>query len=107
MKNFIQDLVERHNFQAVRLLNILREVQAEFRCIPQDAVEILADLLKIERTQVISVVEFYSFFHFQPKGRYDILVSDSITDDMMGKQALMDYFSEKLVVSLGVTVSDI
>ncbi|MFW5444412.1 MAG: NAD(P)H-dependent oxidoreductase subunit E [Methylococcaceae bacterium] len=106
MKNFIQDLVERHNFQAVRLLNILREVQAEFRCIPQDAVEILADLLKIERTQVISVVEFYSFFHFQPKGRYDILVSDSITDDMMGKQALMDYFSEKLVVSLGETRND-
>jgi [NiFe] hydrogenase diaphorase moiety large subunit len=45
----------------------------------------LALLLDIHETQIRSVVEFYSFFHLQPRGEYDILISDSITDLMLGE----------------------
>ena len=106
MKEFIQQLLERNGFQPERLLNILREIQAEFRYIPKDVIEILADKLNIERTQIVSVVEFYSFFHLQPRGQYDILLSDSITDHMMGKQNLMAYFSAQIAVELGVVSDD-
>lgn len=106
MKKFIQQLLERNGFQPECLLNILREIQAEFRYIPKDAIEILADKLNIERTQIVSVVEFYSFFHLQPRGQYDILLSDSITDHMMGKQNLMAYFSAQIAVELGVVSDD-
>lgn len=106
MKKFIQQLLERNGFQPERLLNILREIQSEFRYIPIDAIEILADKLNIERTQIISVVEFYSFFHLQPRGQYDILLSDSITDHMMGKQNLMAYFSAQIAVELGAVSDD-
>jgi len=106
MKAFILNLVEKNDFQSVRLLNILREIQDEFHFISKDAIEIVADLLKIERTQIISVIEFYSFFHLEPRGQYDILLSDSITDHMMGKQSLMAYFSEQLGVTVGNVRSD-
>jgi [NiFe] hydrogenase diaphorase moiety large subunit len=106
MKAFILNLVEKNDFQSVRLLNILREIQKEFHFISKDAIEIVADLLKIERTQIISVIEFYSFFHLEPRGQYDILLSDSITDHMMGKQSLMTYFSEQLGVTVGNIRSD-
>ena len=58
MKKFIEEVVVRNNFQSVRLLDILREVQARFRYISKETIEILADLLSIERTQIISVIEF-------------------------------------------------
>ena len=106
MKAFIQNVVERNDFQSVRLLNIMREIQDEFRYISKESIEILADLLTIERTQIISVAEFYSFLHLEPKGQYDILLSDSITDHMMGKQSLMAYFAEQLGVSIGSTRED-
>ena len=106
MQKFIQQLLEKYDFQAVRLLNILREIQAEFQFISTEAIEILAKLLNIERTQIISVIEFYSFFHLKQRGQYDILVSDSITDLMLGKPALMAYLSEQLNVAIGSVRAD-
>ena len=106
MKPFIKVLIKRNNFQSVHLLSILRELQAHYRFISKEAIEILADLLNIERTQIISVVEFYSFFHLQPRGLYDILLSDSINDHMLGKQSLMTYFAGQLNVSIGEVRAD-
>lgn len=106
MEKFIHELVASNGFQSVRLLNILRAIQSEYRYIPKDAIELLAGLLDIERTQIISVIEFYNFFHLQPRGQYDILLSDSITDHMLGKQVLQDYFSEQLAVAIGATSED-
>jgi [NiFe] hydrogenase diaphorase moiety large subunit len=63
-------------------------------------------LLNISRTQIIGVVEFYSFFHLTPRGQYELLISDSITDHMLGKQSLIDYLSEKLNVAIGEVRQD-
>ncbi len=106
MKHFIQKVVTDNQFKPVRLLAILRAVQTEFTYIPKEAIEIIAELLNIERTQIISVVEFYSFFHLQPRGQYDILISDSITDQMLGKDALMKYFSSQLNIKVGEVRAD-
>jgi [NiFe] hydrogenase diaphorase moiety large subunit len=101
MKQFIQDLAETNRYQATHLLHILREVQSHYHYIPEAAIEQIAELLNISRTQIIGVVEFYSFFHLTPRGQYDLLISDSITDHMLGKQSLIDYLSEKLNVAVG------
>ena len=62
MNQFIQDLTEKNSYQSTHLLRILRAVQAEYHYIPKDAIDQLAELLCISRTQIISVIEFYSFF---------------------------------------------
>jgi [NiFe] hydrogenase diaphorase moiety large subunit len=56
--------------------------------------------------QVQAVVEFYSFLHRKPRGRFDILFSDNIVDRMAGKQALMDRLCERLGVEAGVPRAD-
>ena len=106
MKQFIINVIEKNHFKSERLLAILREVQDKYRFISKDAIEIIAEQLNIERTQIVSVIEFYSFFHLQPRGQYDILMSDSITDQMMGKQSLIEYFSQQLNVSIGEVRQD-
>ena len=106
MHSFIQDLAETNRYQATRLLSILRAIQTRYHYIPEVAIEQLAELLKIPRTQIISVVEFYSFFHLSPRGQYEILISDSITDHMLGKKGLLDYLSKKLKVAVGEVRQD-
>lgn len=106
MKTFIQKVLTDADYQPARLLTILRALQAEYQHIPIDAIDILADTLNIPRTQIIAVVEFYSFLHLTPQGRYDILISDSITDRMQGKENLLGYLSSVLKVKVGQVRDD-
>lgn len=106
MHHFIQDLAETNHYLPTRLLHLLREIQARYHHIPSAAIEQLADLLTISRTHIIGVIEFYSFFHLTPRGHYELLVSDSITDHMLGKIPLLDYLSTKLEVAVGEVRND-
>lgn len=106
MKNIIQTMLAEADYQPVRLLQILRSVQAHYRYIPEEAIAYLAEGLNIPRTQIIGVAEFYSFFHLTPQGRYDVLISDSITDRMLGKENLINYLSTILKVRIGQVRED-
>lgn len=106
MQQFIEQLAQENDFKATRLLKILRAVQAKYLYIPKEAIEQLASLLSIPRTQIQNVVEFYSFFHLEPRGKYDILISSSITDLMVGQKELIAYFAEKLGVEIGEVRAD-
>jgi [NiFe] hydrogenase diaphorase moiety large subunit len=101
MRQFIQDLAEKNHNQATHLLQILRAIQSRYHYVPEDAIEQLAGLLHIPRTRIISVVEFYSFFHLTPRGQYELLISDSITDHMLGKIDLTSYLAKQLNIAAG------
>lgn len=101
MKTFVDKVLEQAEFQPARLLEILRAVQAEFRHIPELAIALIAAGLQIPRTQIIAVAEFYSFLHLTPQGRYDLLISDSITDRMLGNQQVLDALAARLQVEVG------
>ncbi len=99
-------IVERHGSDATELVQILRDVQSAFRHIPGQAMDLLANALGIERAQVQAVTEFYTFFSTEPRGRYDILISDSITDHMLGSREIAAYLFDKLGVQPGQTRPD-
>jgi len=106
MRQFIQDIAEKNHNRTTRLLHILRAIQSRYHYIPEDAIEQLSGLLNIARTHIINVVEFYSFFHLSPRGQYELYISDSITDHMLGKQSIINYLSEKLNVAVGEVRQD-
>ncbi|HEY8094558.1 MAG TPA: NAD(P)H-dependent oxidoreductase subunit E [Methylobacter sp.] len=101
MRQLIRGIAENNHYQATHLLQILRQIQSHYHYIPEAAIEQLSELLSISRTQVIGVIEFYSFFHLTPRGQYELLISDSITDHMLGKKSLIDYLANKLGVAVG------
>ncbi|MDP2098230.1 MAG: NAD(P)H-dependent oxidoreductase subunit E [Methylobacter sp.] len=106
MKQFIQGIIDNNQYQATHLLQILRQIQSHYHYIPEDAIGQLASLLSIPRTQIIGVVEFYSFFHLSPRGQYELLISDSITDHMLGSKDLLAYLAGKLGVAVGEVSAD-
>ena len=106
MQAFVKNIAEENQYKATHLLRILHAIQAHYHYIPKPAIEQLASLLNIARTQIIGVIEFYSFFHLSPRGRYELLISDSITDHLLGKHALTDYLAIKLNVAVGEVRTD-
>jgi [NiFe] hydrogenase diaphorase moiety large subunit len=106
VKQFIQGIAANSRYQATHLLQILRQIQSRYHYIPQAAIEQLSELLHIPRTQIISVAEFYSFLHLQPRGQYELLISDSVTDHMLGKENLTGYLAKKLDVGIGEVRKD-
>ena len=106
MKEIIRTVLQEADYQPVRLLEILRALQSHYRYIPAEAIDNLAEMLDIPRTQIVSVAEFYSFLHLTPQGVYDILISDSITDRMLGNENLVSYLSSILKVKIGQVRSD-
>ena len=97
----------RHGRDATRLLQILREVHEVNHCICDGAIDLVAAHLDIPRVRVEGVVGFYSFLTSgKACGEYRVLFSDNITDNMLGKAELMDYFCKKLWVEPGKVSED-
>ncbi len=107
-------LVSRHGKAPSRLLPILHEVMAAEGHVAPAIITELAALLGISRGQVEGVVGFYSFFDSEPRGKYRVLFSDNITDELAGghelRQRMLDAFRLELgevsrdgLVSIGAT----
>lgn len=106
MKSFIETVLAHAEQQPVRLLEMLRAIQAKYQHIPAPAIEQLANTLNLPRSQIIAVCEFYSFLHLTPQGCYEVLISDSITDRMLGNQPLLQQLANRLQLTIGTTRSD-
>jgi len=60
----------------------------------------------VTRTQVRAAIRFYAFLHETPRGDFDILLSDNITDRMVGNQRLIGLLCDRLGVRPGIPRPD-
>ncbi len=89
-----------------QLLQYLYEIQYRYSCIPERAVALLAARLEVPPTRITGLIDFYSFLHRTPRGEFDILFSDSITDHMLGSRELLQRLCERLGVGKGIPRGD-
>ncbi len=106
LQDFITTLCARHGNQPQALLQVLREVQLELQHIPAEAARLVAQQLGQPLSRVLGVVGFYAFLSTTPRGRYEVLFSDNITDRMLGNMDLLTQLCEKLWVEQGHLSSD-
>ena len=106
MSAHLDDLLQHWPASPQNLLQVLRAIQARFGHIPPDAVEALVQQWGLSYTAIRSVVSFYHFLSFEPRGRYTVHVSDSVTDRMLGNDALIAQLCQRLNVAEGITRPD-
>jgi [NiFe] hydrogenase diaphorase moiety large subunit len=99
-------LVARHGRDPSRLLPILHDVMADVGCVPPPIITEIARSLGIPRARVEGVVGFYSFLSSEPRGRFRVLFSDNITDEMAGSRELRARMLEAFRVDLGEVSRD-
>ena len=89
-----------------QLLQHLHSLQLHFSHIPEASIKQLAGALGVTEAHVHGVIGFYTFLHESPRGDYDVLFSDSITDHMLGSRALLQDLCTRLGVEIGVPRRD-
>jgi len=106
ISRMLAPILERNGGDASRLLQVLLEVQDACHFIPAEAIDRIAAHFDVPRVNVEGVAGFYSFLSTRPVGEYRMLFSGNITDQMLGKEHLMQYLCNKLWVEPGKVSED-
>jgi len=88
------------------ILQMLREIQEACDWIPPEAIDGLQQALRLPRTKIEGVAGFYAFLYTRPRGRYRVLFSDNITDQMLGNLDLLRHMCEQLWIERGKISED-
>jgi [NiFe] hydrogenase diaphorase moiety large subunit len=106
MSTELSAILARHNHDATRLVQILREVMTANGVISPPVITAIAAAVGLPRARVEGVAGFYSFFDTEPMGRYRVRFSDSITDRMAGGVDLRNRLLAAFKLELGEVSRD-
>jgi formate dehydrogenase subunit gamma len=92
------EIVDQNRSREGPLMPILNAVQAEFGCVPAEAIRVIASELNLTRAEVHGVVSFYHDYRTHPAGRHVLkLCRAEACQSMRG-----DSLSERARALLGV-----
>lgn len=77
--------------------------QQEYGFITKEAITEIADICEISTTDVASLIGFYTLYHDQPSGKYQVQVCTDLPCALRGAEE----FLEKLCENLGIKVGEI
>ena len=88
------------------LIMALHEIQGAFGYVPWDAMEVVAEEMKIPMAQIYSVLTFYNHFKLKAPGKVVISICDGTACHIKGGQSVIEAFEKELGVKAGVTTDD-
>jgi len=106
MHGDLSAILAHHRYESLRLVQIMRDVMALHGCIAPATITHLAEALNLPRAQVEGVAGFYAFFASEPRGRFRILFSDNVTDEMAGSAELRARILDAFRIGLGEVSRD-
>lgn len=95
-----EEIVKRYpeGKQKSALLPILHEVQAELGWLSPNAMDKVAEYLRIEPIEVYEVASFYSMYFLKPQGKYVLEVCRTGPCCLVGAERLMGHIEKSLGV---------
>lgn len=88
------------------VIDVLRAIQDHYGWVPDEGVELAADVLGVPPIEVEEVATFYDKIYRCEVGRYPIHICDSICCWSRGGEEMALYLQQKLGIKLGETTPD-
>jgi len=88
------------------LIPILQEVQNKLGYLSKEAMQQIAETMKIPEIDVYGVGTFYNQFRLNPPGKHQIKVCMGTACHMMGGHIILDSFERRLNIKEGETTPD-
>lgn len=107
-KNRILDLLPRYPSKQAVTLPALHMVQDKYRCVPNPAIQDIAELLDLAPAEVLDTMTFYMFFRGEDNklGKTRLWVCRSLACQLRGSDELTDHLCHSLGVKVGGTTAD-
>lgn len=89
------------------LLAALYIAQEQYGWLSPEAIQRVADRLKVSPGQVKSTASFYTMFKLEPRGKYHIQVCEGLSCYLVGgADPIIDYVAKRLKIKPGETTLD-
>ena len=88
------------------LIEMLQDVQDEWRHLPEDVLRYLADELRVPLAQVNHVATFYTAFSLEPRGEHEVQVCMGTACHVKGGQRVLEALGRELEIDPGDTTDD-
>jgi NADH-quinone oxidoreductase subunit E len=102
----VQAVVSRRGAHRDELIPILNEVNHELGFLPSDALDEVARLLQVPRSNVFSVATFYEMLNTQERGRHVILFCESAPCHVVGGREVWSRLRREVGLEAGQTSED-
>jgi NADH:ubiquinone oxidoreductase subunit E len=89
-----------------QLIEVLQDIQAEWRFLPEDALRLVAQRLAVPEIEVFQVASFYKAFSLEPRGRHILTVCTGTACHVRGSARLVDALEGQLGIAAGETTAD-
>lgn len=106
MKNTLIEITAKYGKDEARLMDILMDTQSALGYISKEAIEVIAEQLKISTADVVQTISFYHFFAQKPRGKYSIYLNNSVTAVMFGYKEIAEAFVSETGCKMGETTAD-
>ena len=105
-KEQLDDILSQYNRNRDNLIPILQEVQQRFGYLPEEAMQGIADFLRLSNSTVYSVSTFYTQFKFTPTGKRTVKVCRGTACHVRGGARILREVEKKLGIKPGETTED-
>ena len=102
----LDQIIDKYVNEKGMLIQLLLEVQKEFRWIPKEAIKRISERLKIPNSQIFRVASFYTALSLKPIGRHLIRVCLGTACYIRGGPRILDTVEKKLGIKSGETTND-
>jgi NADH-quinone oxidoreductase subunit E len=102
----LDQIIDKYVNEKGILIQLLLEVQKEFRWIPKEAIKRISERLKIPNSQIFRVASFYTALSLKPIGRHLIRVCLGTACYIRGGPRILDTVEKKLGIKSGETTND-
>lgn len=102
----VQTVVQKHGAVSEELIPILNDVNRQLGYLPSQAIEEVARLLHVPKSQVFSVATFYQMLSTTETGRHIILFCESAPCHVVGGREVWRRLREELALEPGQTSAD-
>ena len=102
----LEEIILHHKDQQGALIPILHETQELFGYIPEEAQNMISEVLNVPLAEIFGVATFYSRFTLSPRGKHTISVCLGTACYVKNAQGVLDKLEEELKVAAGNTTED-
>jgi NADH-quinone oxidoreductase subunit E len=103
----VKSIIEKWNGDPNYSIEMLQDVQSEFRFIPKEVIDEISRSTGVPRTQLYYLATFYKAFSLKPRGEHEIQVCTGTTCYVKGASRILESLQRKYGLEDGETTDDL